>query len=160
MKVYKFANQKKFWHDYSVSVIFHSKIKENETKLYHVSAEPVHETNKRMQSEKRYILDQQGDVVVVCILGLMYIFCQFKARIPEFDAVFSVQCTLYSLQLRGEGGGVVLRVKFWYSSLKYVGWILQAQHTMTTSLCWSHNTSSLGRHTMKGLVQEKKIYVT
>jgi hypothetical protein len=28
------------------------------------------------------------------------VFCQFEARVPEFDAVFSVQCPLY----RGKGG--------------------------------------------------------
>jgi hypothetical protein len=38
------------------------------------------------------------------------VFCQFEARVPEFDAVYSVHCTLY----RGEG----LRVNFWDSSLK------------------------------------------
>ncbi len=34
------------------------------------------------------------------------VFCQFEARVPEFDAVFSVQRKLYK-------GGGVLRVKFW-----------------------------------------------
>ncbi len=31
------------------------------------------------------------------------VFCQFEARVPEFDAVFNVQCTLYG----GGGGGCV-----------------------------------------------------
>jgi hypothetical protein len=38
------------------------------------------------------------------------VFCQFEARAPEFEAVYSVQCTLY--------GGEGLCVKFWDSSLK------------------------------------------
>jgi hypothetical protein len=32
------------------------------------------------------------------------VFCQFEARVPEFKAVFSVQCILYR---GGEGGGCV-----------------------------------------------------
>ncbi len=31
------------------------------------------------------------------------VFCQFESRVPEFDAVFSVQCTLYSPQLLWAG---------------------------------------------------------
>ncbi len=38
------------------------------------------------------------------------VFYQFEARVPEFDAVFNVQCTLHG------GGG--LRVKFWDLSLE------------------------------------------
>jgi hypothetical protein len=34
------------------------------------------------------------------------VFCQFEARAPEFDAVFSVECTLYSLQLLWDRGCV------------------------------------------------------
>ncbi len=33
------------------------------------------------------------------------VFCQFEARVPEFDAVFCVQCTLYRA-----GGGDAHRV--------------------------------------------------
>jgi hypothetical protein len=43
-------------------------------------------------------LDQQRDVVGV--FG-QDVFCQFEARVPEFNAVFSVHCTLP--QLSGEG---------------------------------------------------------
>jgi hypothetical protein len=35
-----------------------------------------------------------------------YLFCQFEFRAPEFDAVFSVECTLYSPQLLGGRGSV------------------------------------------------------
>ncbi len=41
------------------------------------------------------------------------VFGQFEARVPEFDAVFSV-LTVHTVQ----GGGEELRVKFWDSSLK------------------------------------------
>ncbi len=41
------------------------------------------------------------------------VFCQFEARDSEFDAVFTVQCTLYM----GKGGGG-LHVEFSDSSLK------------------------------------------
>jgi hypothetical protein len=34
------------------------------------------------------------------------VFCQFEARVLEFDAVFSVQCTLYG----GGEGGVVCQI--------------------------------------------------
>jgi hypothetical protein len=37
------------------------------------------------------------------------VFCQFEARVPEFDTVFVVQCTLY---IGGEG----LHVRFWDSN--------------------------------------------
>ncbi len=33
------------------------------------------------------------------------VFYQFKAKVPEFDATFSVQCTLYLCTIRGRGGG-------------------------------------------------------
>ncbi len=42
-------------------------------------------------------------------------FCQLEARVPEFEAVFSIQRTLYSPQLLG---GQKLDVIFWDSSLK------------------------------------------
>jgi hypothetical protein len=34
------------------------------------------------------------------------VFCQFEARVPEVDTVFSVQCTLFSPQLMGSRGCV------------------------------------------------------
>ncbi len=39
------------------------------------------------------------------------VFCQFKARVAEFDAVFRVQCTLYSVQsTAGGGAGVAYQI--------------------------------------------------
>ncbi len=55
--------------------------------------------------------DQQRDVVIVF---WAYVFGQFDARVPKFDAVFSVQSVLY----KEGGGGKGLPVKFWDSSLK------------------------------------------
>jgi hypothetical protein len=52
-------------------------------------------------------------------------FCQFKARVPEFDTVFSVQHTLY-----GGGGGVACQILGLWA---YVGRIELTQNTMTTS---------------------------
>jgi hypothetical protein len=53
-----------------------------------------------------------------CEMSLLYfeldIFCQFEAGVPEFDAAFSVQCTIQSTAVGRQG----LRVKFWDSSLK------------------------------------------
>jgi hypothetical protein len=58
------------------------------------------------------------------------VFCQFEARVSEYEAVFIVvECTLYSPQLAAAG----LCFKFWKSSLKKAG-IQQVQNTMTTSL--------------------------
>jgi hypothetical protein len=53
------------------------------------------------------------------------LFCQLKARVPEFDAVFSVKCTLYSPQLVADRGCVSN------------SWTLASnwQNTHLTSLC-------------------------
>ncbi len=58
--------------------------------------------------------------------------------VPEFDAVFSVEWILYIPQLWGaEVACQILRLQ------PQIGRIHQAQNTMTTFLCWSHNISSL-----------------
>ncbi len=74
-------------------------------------------------------------------MSLLYfgldVFCQFEARVPEFDqrSVCSVYCT--------EGGGVG-GVAYQILGLQPQMDRLQlAQNTMTTSLFWSYNTSSL-----------------
>ncbi len=61
------------------------------------------------------------------------VFCQFEDKVPEFDTVFSVQCTLY-----GERGSCQI-----LGPLSQTGRIQWAQNIMTTSLSWSHNTSHL-----------------
>jgi hypothetical protein len=48
-------------------------------------------------------------------MSLLYfglaVFCQFEARVPEFDAVFSVVCTLYNPQLWYSGIFAILHCK-------------------------------------------------
>jgi hypothetical protein len=61
------------------------------------------------------------------------VFCQFEARVPEFDAVYSVHCTQYTSTAIGEE---ILRVKFYDSSLK-LGRTHLARDTTTTRLCGS-----------------------
>jgi hypothetical protein len=63
--------------------------------------------------------------VLFCMSVLPVLFCHFEARVPEFHAVFSVQCTLY------KGGEVACQILgLWHQ----VGRIQLAQNTRTTSL--------------------------
>jgi hypothetical protein len=57
------------------------------------------------------------------------VFCQSKTRVPEFEAVFSVQCTVYPVQVGGGGGGCLLGL------LPKMGRIQITQTTVKTSLC-------------------------
>jgi hypothetical protein len=51
-----------------------------------------------VQPREEILGDQQRDVIIWEI----YIFCQFKARVPHLT-----QCSLYSVQCTGGGGGCV-----------------------------------------------------
>ncbi len=78
---------------------------------------------------------------VVVVFWARWPFGQFEARVREFDAVYSVQCTLYT-----GGRGCV-------SNSGTLAWNRQntaSQNTMTTSLCWSYNTSYLSRRVKWG----------
>jgi hypothetical protein len=66
---------------------------------------------------------------------------QLPVRAAPLVFLTSLWFTMNTVQSTAVGGQG-LPVKFWYSSLK-IDRIQQAQNTMTTSLCWSHYTSSL-----------------
>jgi hypothetical protein len=75
-------------------------------------------------SEMRYAVINKETSLLYFRLDVFY---QFEARVPKFDTVLSVVCTL-----QGERGGVACQILGLWPQ---IGRLQLAQSTMTTSLC-------------------------
>ncbi len=82
------------------------------------------------------------------------VFCQFEVRLPEFDALFSVHCTVYCVQSTAMWGGGCM------TNSGALAW--SRQNTASPKYIdgtWSDNTSSFALYTVcnSAILEKRRI---